>query len=427
MKTSIQQGRREVLDAVYRMDGSWPDWMERVHSTLGSLVDLGQGTLLTLVDLSSDRPRLSAVRNRGAHPLHSLVLRLSFRLVGGKLREAFFNGRYLDSSSGYYVEGDFDTLEKSARPMGARDAAGFCVNDGVNRGLMVVAPSAQTICWSPSYLSTVRGLGPHVSAGLRLRRAVETCSLDGPAAEAVFETDGRCQKVTGMAREPEAIASLREAVLRGTADNATHMTDGTEALLSGRWSLVDRFDSDRRRYLVAYRNPAGVIDPRQLSAREREVAALAALGMLNKEIASDLGLTMATTAMVIATILTKLGLKSRSELPLFWRDLHGDAWRLGDEAGRLLVLVGGLVATEEAHGHSSRLLTPSEVCIAIHLTNGDTYEQIAAARGVSKRTVANQAASTYRKLGVGSRTELAAYLARGGGARSTAGDAARYP
>ena len=49
--------------------------------------------------------------------------------------------------------------------------------------------------------------------------------------------------------------------------------DARAALLEGRWSLVDRFDSDGRRFIVAYRNPPGVLNPRRLTAREREVAA----------------------------------------------------------------------------------------------------------------------------------------------------------
>jgi DNA-binding NarL/FixJ family response regulator len=360
------------------------------------------------------------IQNRDAHPLHSVVLRLSFRLAATKLRAAFFNGRILDSSSGYYVEGEYDELQATARPLGARDAAGFCVNDGVDRGLMIVAPSAQRICWSPVYLSTVRALGGHVAAGLRLRRAVQTCSLEGAAAEAVFERDGRCQRLSGMARDGDALSSLREAVLRQTDNASAAEAGGSDALLSGRWSLVDRFDTDGRHYIVAYRNPAGVIDPRRLSQRERDVAALASLGKLNKEIAGDLGLTMSSVAAALASALTKLGLRSRSELPLFWRDLQGDAWRLGDDDGHLLVLASTSTSVSAAQERSCEVLTTSELCVAMHLSKGESYEDIALARAVSKRTIANQAASAYRKLGVGSRTELAAYLARGERARDSA-------
>jgi len=43
---------------------------------------------------------------------------------------------------------------------------------------------------------------------------------------------------------------------------------------------------------------------------------------------------------------------------------------------------------------------------------GETTASIASGRNVSKRTVANQIASAYRKLGVGSREELFALIYR---------------
>jgi DNA-binding CsgD family transcriptional regulator len=46
--------------------------------------------------------------------------------------------------------------------------------------------------------------------------------------------------------------------------------------------------------------------------------------------------------------------------------------------------------------------------------NGATQQQIAESRGVSPRTIANQLAVAYRKVGVASRMELAAKLSRVG-------------
>lgn len=53
-------------------------------------------------------------------------------------------------------------------------------------------------------------------------------------------------------------------------------------------------------------------------------------------------------------------------------------------------------------------LTAAEREVRDALVRGETNNQIAAARGTSVRTVANQVASLMRKLGVGSRAELAA-------------------
>jgi DNA-binding CsgD family transcriptional regulator len=53
-------------------------------------------------------------------------------------------------------------------------------------------------------------------------------------------------------------------------------------------------------------------------------------------------------------------------------------------------------------------LTPAERHVALALLDGRSNAEIAALRGSSPRTIANQVASLYRKLGVGSRAELAA-------------------
>jgi DNA-binding NarL/FixJ family response regulator len=52
-------------------------------------------------------------------------------------------------------------------------------------------------------------------------------------------------------------------------------------------------------------------------------------------------------------------------------------------------------------------LTHAELGVARKLVEGLTNAQIAAVRGTSERTVANQVAAIFRKLRVGSRAELA--------------------
>lgn len=56
-------------------------------------------------------------------------------------------------------------------------------------------------------------------------------------------------------------------------------------------------------------------------------------------------------------------------------------------------------------------LTESERFIALALLRGCTNDEIARLRGTSPRTVANQVASIFRKLGVHSRAEMAAQWA----------------
>ncbi|MCK6537711.1 MAG: helix-turn-helix transcriptional regulator [Polyangiaceae bacterium] len=66
---------------------------------------------------------------------------------------------------------------------------------------------------------------------------------------------------------------------------------------------------------------------------------------------------------------------------------------------------------------SSRAITLSaaEREVALLVAHGLSNAEIARARGVSPNTVANQIASLFRKLGVGSRLELTRKVAGRGG------------
>ncbi len=63
-------------------------------------------------------------------------------------------------------------------------------------------------------------------------------------------------------------------------------------------------------------------------------------------------------------------------------------------------------------------LTEAERRVAEQVLRGLSNHRIAQRRGVSQRTVANQVASLFRKLGVSSRAELAAMVPPLGAARA---------
>ncbi|HVZ37553.1 MAG TPA: LuxR C-terminal-related transcriptional regulator, partial [Polyangiaceae bacterium] len=402
---------REVMRAAYAVRADLGGWADGVHEALGPALDLGQGTLVGLVRF----PPNSGVEIRhlasrgGAKRAHHAIVRLSALLSPTKLRASFFNGRVLGSSSGHYAEDEFARLEKRGRGLSSSDAAGWCVNDAVDHGLMVIAPSRERLRLSAQTSQVVRRLGAHVATGLRLQRLLGGPGLDDPAVEGIFDPGGAAQHAAGMARAKSVLSQLRAAVLaqeRGDASSADAPESAWSAVVAGRWSLVDRFDSDGRRYVVAYRNPPGVVDPRRLTPREECVAALVAMGQSNKEIAVDLGISQSTVATLLGAALDKLGLASRTLLPLFWRDLQGRAWSVGGSKAALVAL---------CHSHRDdpgglSLLSPAERSVAQALLEGLSDRGIARARNSSRHTIAKQLSAIYRKLGVRSRTELASKL-----------------
>ncbi len=76
-------------------------------------------------------------------------------------------------------------------------------------------------------------------------------------------------------------------------------------------------------------------------------------------------------------------------------------------AGRRFVLIADEPSAATLPG-----LTEAERDIARRLCAGSSNREIARARGTSARTVANQVSKLLRKLGVGSRLEVALHLAR---------------
>jgi DNA-binding CsgD family transcriptional regulator len=82
-------------------------------------------------------------------------------------------------------------------------------------------------------------------------------------------------------------------------------------------------------------------------------------------------------------------------------DLRVAELRAGAE--HLIVLAYSL---SRQRGRSA--LTPAELRVVIALHDGKSNAEIADAHGTSIRTVANQVASAFRKLGVNSRAELVA-------------------
>ncbi|QSQ21957.1 hypothetical protein JY651_43585 [Pyxidicoccus parkwayensis] len=95
---------------------------------------------------------------------------------------------------------------------------------------------------------------------------------------------------------------------------APHGTrDLVEGVLSGRWVLVDRFEQDGRRFLVA-RERGAARGVAALSPREREVVTCALRGLSNKAMAYDLALTESTVATHLRRAMAKLGVSSRTEL-----------------------------------------------------------------------------------------------------------------
>jgi DNA-binding CsgD family transcriptional regulator len=87
-----------------------------------------------------------------------------------------------------------------------------------------------------------------------------------------------------------------------------------KALVSGRWSVVDWFDTDGRRFVLGKPNPPKVYDPRGLNEQECQVVTYVLLGDTNKLIAYRLGLSQGRVSVLLKSAMHKLGAKSKAQL-----------------------------------------------------------------------------------------------------------------
>jgi DNA-binding CsgD family transcriptional regulator len=165
-------------------------------------------------------------------------------------------------------------------------------------------------------------LGAHLKAGLRLRRRLrETLhGVEATPGGAVIDEHGRLVHAEDEAKETEIRALLEQRArevdrARATKHGRDEVALGAwEGLVEGRWSLVERFDVDGRRFILAHKNPEDVVDPRGLTPLESRVVGLAVRGYADKLIAYHLGIAEGTVSSQLTRAMRKLGVKSRVEL-----------------------------------------------------------------------------------------------------------------
>lgn len=189
-----------------------------------------------------------------------------------------------------------------------------------------------------------------------------------------------------------------------------------QALCAGTWKFRELFDSDSRCYAMIERVQPASARP----VRERCVSVLGPLllGQSQKAVAFDLNVSPSTVASAAKEGLHAMGLKrlgSRAPIllamaacaallprrsPVLARFTRVET----DEHGALLVSMARPDVHFPAH------LSPAEVAVIRQHLSGVTHRQIAESRGTVPRTVANQLATTFYKLGVSGRAALTAHL-----------------
>lgn len=197
--------------------------------------------------------------------------------------------------------------------VGVGDMAGAIGVDPSGQGVAISWFRAKPGPLPPQIRATLERIAAHASSSLRLRNRG-----DAAAVEAVLEPGGRLLHAEGDARELVARQALRAAAVqidkaKCLGGHRTAMEDPSElwtGLVEGRWSLVERFESDGRRFLVARCNDPTTHAQRALTENERKVVALLALGHSAKLVAYELGLTAGGVSNLMRKAFAKMGIDS---------------------------------------------------------------------------------------------------------------------
>ena len=192
----------------------------------------------------------------------------------------------------------------------------------------------------------------------------------------------------------------------GVWEWSQHAVDPAEAwdsLLRGESVVVDHSASESARTILAQRTANRCVDE-ALEAGEVRIATRRARGDSIKVIAFDLGCSAAVVHRHIASVMGKLKVTKHADLVALLMErapwgLSASRVRSGSEDFLVLTYPKPFWAMPPC-------LTKAEQGIVVELIGGASHCAIAVARGTSARTVANQIASIFRKLEVGSRVEL---------------------
>ncbi len=180
-------------------------------------------------------------------------------------------------------------------------------------------------------------------------------------------------------------------------------------LLRGAWKVASTPGSQGCELLLC---PADAPAPSPGRARRQAALESVLRGTPQKVVAAELKVSAPTLAGMLRCTLAEMGVDARVlrvplALPLLAHAAGGAPWMAVGEAAQgpqpgLLIRVTARLPTESL----AELLSASERVVTLRYLTGQSHVEIATARAVSPRTVANQLALSFEKLGASRRFEL---------------------
>jgi DNA-binding CsgD family transcriptional regulator len=226
---------------------------------------------------------------------------------------------------------DYPEISKAClEALGYADLLGISASDPNGVGVHINAPLPEASRLTPKARERWQMLGAHIASAFRLRQGLKMLAADSSRAlsnlprnaEAVLELENfRIVGEAGRAKGNRVLSTLRGAARSvDQARGALRREDPQKALeiwkslVSGRWTMVDWFDTDGRRFVLAIPNSPELGDPRGLTEQESQVVNYLVLGDTSKLVAYRLGISASRVSGLLKSAMRKLGVSSKAQL-----------------------------------------------------------------------------------------------------------------
>jgi len=310
-----------VADAGYALKASDEDWLEGVLTAARPLLDHGSFVHGWILDLKVPNYRSCAAiqlppgadLDRDVRDNH-----LDLRDPDASLALA---GACLTTASMAHGEHGPELATRGRFPpsFGVADCVALGVADPSGIGCALVGALPMIARVAARDQARWGRVASHLAAGLRLRERARTAPESASLDHADALIDPRTFALSHAEDETHAhLSTIRHAsellaARHGTSD-PDKLIAAWRALVAGRWSLLDTFDTDGKRFFVLRKNEPTAPGPPLLSPVQRAISAYIAMGHANKAIAYHLGLSESSISRAVADICTLLGVASREQL-----------------------------------------------------------------------------------------------------------------
>jgi DNA-binding CsgD family transcriptional regulator len=316
-----------VIEAAYRIDAPPDVWLKALADTIYGQIGVGHGLFGFCYDVS-EQCRLSVRERVEIGMPEGLDEQMTGNLEA--LPDWYIRGTFVrcDAGTSSHIEDarirELSTMQMDAlaQMFGWRDIFIVSGMDPSRHGVYFGAwLDKQTKLGRVTHATWAR-VAVHLAAAYRLRRRLAPSEASrAETADAVLSPAGRIEHAQNEAQPSEARHILQDAVVtverargRVRRESPERAVAAWPGLVSGRWTLVDHFESDGKRYVLARKNDVALTGFAALSLRERQALGYAALGHTNKLIAYEMGISASTVSVLLHRAAKKLGAETRGAL-----------------------------------------------------------------------------------------------------------------